>query len=64
MTAHVNTLKIWQLCQMARASIGLCRMTSGLAPKKLPRVSEKTFTKAGIRRASVKKVKKRLDSPQ
>jgi len=48
MTALVNTSDLWQNCQMARASIGPCRMTSGPARKRSPRVSEKTFTKAGI----------------
>ena len=52
MTALVNTLGIWQLCQMARVSIGLCRMTSGPARKKSPRPLEKTFTKVGTRCAS------------
>jgi len=52
MTALVNTLSLWQLCQMARASIGLCRMTSGPARKKSPRPLEKPTLKAGTRCAS------------
>ena len=48
MTALVNTSDLWQSCQMVGPSTGPCRMTSGPARKKAPRVSEKTFLKAGI----------------
>ena len=54
MTALVNTLSLWQNCQMARASIGPCRMTSGPAPKKSPSVSEKITLKAGAGEPALK----------